>query len=215
MDLVTTEKLKEIERLGELAQAGHRMKLLVMEKLIECKRAIVGLVKASNIYQIQCEAKLSLLKSHRDMEMLEYKMKLERENLKQLDAKYEFYIELPAKLQAYLIGRLSTARMKRIERETKAKVHMIRELGLAVINYNIGEQLASAHASKQIGFVLNKYQKALIIDQLAALVLRIISERLVLDPQFRFKLERPLQAIEMNVIELEQDVNELDELSCD
>lgn len=110
-----------------------------------------------------------------------------------MNANYQLSIELPGKLEAYLVRRVSYAKFDRSKVETRAQVASYKLIEPAKLDHNTRWRLAEARGSLQVVRALNDYYKSLIIDRLSARLLATIAKACKIDPLFRFKLERPLK----------------------
>lgn len=83
---------------------------------------------------------------------------------------------------------------------TETRIECMKEIASATIEFMYGEQLAMANCMKQTASALCQYYKALIMNRLAKMVLFRIAKTFKLDPEFRFKLEKPLKTNQFQLV---------------
>lgn len=89
--------------------------------------------------------------------------------------------------------RMVAAEQNRLSELTEARVECMKVVASAIIELMYSEQLAMADCMKQTASALCQYYRAIIMDRLAKMMLFRIARTLQIEPDFRFKLERPLR----------------------
>lgn len=188
-------QLDSIRRAELYARARHEADLNLLKGVEKYNRLLVERDKIGQLVR-SGEIELCALRHEADMLSLETQLSLKIEEGKQLNADYEMSIEMPAKLESYLIRRIANARAERSRIETDAQVVSYGMIQSAKREYNNHWRLAEARGLEQFAEAAIYYYKALIIDRISAYVLDIVAKKYRIDPLFRFKLEKPLKMIE-------------------
>lgn len=176
-----------------LARAKHELAVEQAAKRMELINLKVERDKAKELYEIRDLEDIVLSKHEHELMLINYRLKLAEQELKQADARNQIEIEFTARTKALNIVRSSEIHSKIQRIELDSRLSIARELARAYIALDRAEILAETRGLKSIARAWNQYLNTLIVDRLSGHLLQMIAKTLQVDPSFRIKLDRPLR----------------------
>jgi len=142
--------------------------------------------------QLEQRAESSRINYNLDLINLELQTKVAEENSKQVEILHDLVYSMPTELEINLVQMHSAANSAKMETETSAISFGMKEVGLAKLEFRTSERLAEARGLRKVADAVKHYYKALVLDRLAGSILVAIAKRFGFDPEFKFRLHRPL-----------------------
>lgn len=189
------EDMVKIERDMEEIRAKHARNLELWNRLAERNRFVVHQEKSKELLAIERSAEMSKINHQLQEELMEFEAQMAKQRWRLMEANYQIDMELRTRLEVHQIKKSIEVLAIKVSAQTRAMSYMIDRVGQAMVCYNTVERYTEAKAQSQLAAALNQYYKSLIVDKAARFLLNVISHRLNLDPQFRFRLERPIRMI--------------------
>lgn len=139
------------------------------------------------------KSELDQIKFKRELAKCDNQIKLANERSRKIARVYELTIEAPTKIHCDAIRSRGHANVAIIKSQADSESCCLKERGKADVIAKYGPQIAKARAMAIWSRSLVQYYKAMIKDKIAGCVLRLLSNRLQVDEDFRFKLHRPIK----------------------
>lgn len=183
----------DIQRAKELARAEHERKLEILTRLKEYNQLVAEQSRIKDLIKSKKSAEICLVNHKLQTTCLDFQLNLARIKSKLIEANYQLDIQLPTKMEVYQVQKLTETKSSMLASETEVLVYGVKTIGKALVNFNNCERLAEARAINKYAQAINQYCKAFVLDKFSQCVLNVISNKLRINPEFRFKLERPLR----------------------
>lgn len=175
-----------------IARAKHELEVELCEKRLNLINLRAETSKANQLAKIQSSRELVLAKHEHELMLIDYRLKLGREEVKQLQAKYQLEIQLPSRIEALNIEESSNIKSQVDRIRFNANLDVMIRLARAQLAFDKAEALAESRGLKSIASACEQYLTALVIDRLSGQLLCMLARCLQVDPSFRVKLYRPL-----------------------
>lgn len=128
-----------------------------------------------------------------DQISLEYQLKLAPLTSRLAEGRHQLDYSLTTRLDTVQLEKETRSNEIRKRSKTTSLARSIAIVGRALIEYSTCDRLTEARAAVKYARALSQYYKALIIDKISRSMLDVISDRLQVDRDFRFRLERPIK----------------------
>lgn len=181
-----------LDEAREQARAEHVRRIDTLKKQAESSRLLAERLDLQKLIKIR-----NSLKECRERYLLrsaglDFQSKMTQRESKLIEAIHQLNIETFTKLEVSRIRTTSRIDSIRKEAEANALSSSVRIVGAALVEYNNAELLSETRGTNLVSRALNKLYQALVLDTVAKCIFNMISDKLNIDQEFKFKLEWPL-----------------------